>query len=116
MTNGTKLSSSSTRAGSDTLAPAEKVMTGRIMQIIRSRACGFIRATDGQHVFFHVSDLHGTTLDQLTDSLNVKFNLVADAVSGPRAVHVEIDRRTRAKAAPRRAVSATPRRPARKTS
>ena len=67
-------------------------MTGRIAQVVRSRACGFIRASDGQTVFFHASDLLGTTLHTIEDSLAVRFTLVPDAISGPRAVAVEIDR------------------------
>jgi cold shock CspA family protein len=68
-------------------------VTGRVTQVIRSRACGFIRADNGQDVFFHASDLHRMVFDQLQERLTVRFSLVADAVSGPRAVQVQIDRR-----------------------
>jgi cold shock CspA family protein len=80
-------------------------MTGRIAEVVRSRACGFIRAADGQTVFFHASDLLGTTLHAIEDSLAVRFTLVPDPISGPRAVGVQIDRRSR----PGRAASRTPR-------
>jgi len=73
-------------------------MTGRITQVIRSRACGFIRAMDGQEVFFHASELEGVKLDELEHRLAVKFNLIRDAVSGPRAARVRVDRRTASKA------------------
>jgi len=70
-------------------------MTGRIIQVIRSRACGFIRAESGQSVFFHASDLHRVKLADLDDRLAVRFDMVHDAVSGPRATKVQLDRRTR---------------------
>jgi cold shock CspA family protein len=72
-------------------------MTGRVLRVIRGRACGFIRAANGQDVFFHASDLHRLKLDDLEESPAVQFHLVADAVSGPRAIKVRksIDRRAR---------------------
>jgi cold shock CspA family protein len=76
-------------------------MTGRITQVIRSRACGFIRAESGQNVFFHASDLHKVKLADLDDRLVVRFDLVPDAVSGPRAARVQLDRRARRPAAGR---------------
>lgn len=68
-------------------------MTGRITKLIRSRACGFIRAANGQEVFFHASDLHGAKYDDLVDRVSVRFDLIADLVSGPRAARVRLDRR-----------------------
>ena len=59
---------------------AEGGLTGRIAQVVRSRACGFIRAADGQTVFFHASDLLGTTLHAIEDSLAVRFTLVPDPI------------------------------------
>lgn len=63
-------------------------MTGRITQVIRGRACGFIRAADGQNVFFHASELQGIEFSELAEGLAVQFELVPDAVSGPRATRV----------------------------
>jgi len=68
-------------------------MIGCVTQVIRSRACGFIRAENGQHVFFHARDLHHTTFDELEEHQSVQFSFVPDAISGPRAIHVEVDRR-----------------------
>jgi cold shock CspA family protein len=79
-----------------------KRMTGRIIRIVRGRACGFIRTTDGQDVFFHVSDLGQVSLDELGERLVVRFNLVADAISGPRAVQVQVARPAAAPSVPRR--------------
>jgi cold shock CspA family protein len=86
-------------------------MTGRITKVVRSRACGFIRTSDGQDVFFHVSDLGSITLDQLDERLVVQFDLVADAISGPRATQVQIVRPASAGTPlrrPRAARSSTP--------
>jgi len=72
--------------------PQARRMTGRIIKVVRSRACGFIRTSDGQDVFFHVSDLGQVALDELDERLVVQFDLVADAISGPRATQVQIVR------------------------
>ena len=64
-------------------------MIGRVTQVIRSRACGFILAENGQHVFFHARDLHRMVLDELKERQSVRFDLVPDAISGPRAVQVQ---------------------------
>lgn len=70
-------------------------MTGRITEVIRARACGFIRAAGGERVFFHASEVHGTTFDQLREHLTVRFTLVPDAISGPRASGVRLDSRSK---------------------
>jgi cold shock CspA family protein len=67
-------------------------MTGRITRIIRAGSCGFIRASSGQEVFFHKSDLQGTKYDELEAKVNVRFDLVPDPISGPRAVRVRLNR------------------------
>jgi cold shock CspA family protein len=68
-------------------------MTGRIIRLARSRNCGFIRAPKGREIFFHATDVQGAKYDDLEDGLAVKFTLIDDQVSGPRAVEVRIDRR-----------------------
>ena len=75
-------------------------MTGRITQVVRSRACGFIRAADGQDVFFHASELQGSSLHEVEVGAAVQFTLVGDTVSGPRATVVRIVRRRTAKRDP----------------
>jgi cold shock CspA family protein len=70
-------------------------MTGRITKIIRAGGCGFIRAPSGQEVFFHKSDLQGTKYGELDASVDVEFDLVADSISGPRAVRVRLGRQAR---------------------
>jgi cold shock CspA family protein len=73
-------------------------MTGRIAQVVRGRACGFIRAADGQDVFFHSSDLLDASFHEIEVSLVVRFTLIRDPISGPRATGVRIDRREARKA------------------
>ena len=68
-------------------------MTGRIAQVVRGRACGFIRAADGQDVFFHSSDLLDTSFQEIEVSQVVRFALIRDPISGPRATRVRIDKR-----------------------
>ena len=68
-------------------------MTGRITRLARSRNCGFIRAAKGRDIFFHATDVQGAKYDDLEDGLAVKFTLIDDQVSGPRAVQVRLDRR-----------------------
>jgi cold shock protein len=73
-------------------------MTGRVIQVVRSRSCGFIRASDGQDVFFHASELEGVKLDGLEDGERVRFDMIRDAISGPRATRVRPDKPKAAKA------------------
>jgi len=70
-------------------------MTGRITEVIRARACGFIRAAGGERVFFHASEVQGITFDKLQEHLAVRFTLVPDAISGPRAAGVHLDSRVK---------------------
>jgi len=65
---------------------------GRITRLIRGRACGFIRVSAGQDVFFHASDVEGAGFNELEDRVIVRFTLISDAISGPRAVRVRVDR------------------------
>lgn len=62
--------------------------SGRVTQLQRGRLCGVIRARDGQSVFFHRSDLIGLKYNDMVVGTAVRFELVADAISGPRAVRV----------------------------
>jgi cold shock CspA family protein len=51
---------------------------------------GFIRLPDGRAVFFHRSDLRdGTSFNAFAVGDTVRFELLEDRVSGPRAVYVE---------------------------
>jgi cold shock CspA family protein len=51
---------------------------------------GFIRLADNRGVFFHRSDLReGTSFNDFAVGDAVRFELLEDDVSGPRAVQVE---------------------------
>ena len=62
-------------------------MTGTIKRVIRDRGFGFIRAADGQEVFFHRSGLQGLNFDNLKEGETVEFELERGE-KGPRAVKV----------------------------
>jgi cold shock CspA family protein len=57
---------------------------------------GFIRLADGRDIFFHRSDVReGVSFNEFAVGHTVKFGLLEDDVSGPRAVQVERCRRRR---------------------
>jgi cold shock CspA family protein len=62
--------------------------TGRITKLLHGRLCGFIKMNDGREVFFHARDLEGTTYGEMRESGSVRFHLIDDAISGPRASRV----------------------------
>ncbi len=64
--------------------------SGRIIALVLGEGHGFIRLTDGRKVFFHRSDLReGTSFSAFTEGQTVRFELLEDPISGPRALHVE---------------------------
>jgi cold shock CspA family protein len=65
---------------------------GRIVQLSHGRLCGIIRAADGQSVFFHGRDLDGSRYNDLHVGGSVSFELIDDAISGPRAAMVRLTR------------------------
>jgi len=62
-------------------------MSGTVKRVIRERGFGFIRAADGQEVFFHRSGLQGLSFDAIKEGENVEFELERGD-KGPRAVNV----------------------------
>lgn len=73
--------------------PAERRGTpnsGRIVTLMLGQGHGFIRLTSDRKVFFHRSDLcEGTSFHDLAVGNRVTFELLEDAISGPRALRVE---------------------------
>lgn len=70
--------------------------SGTIIRIAVGQSYGFIRLRDRREVFFHRADLRDdTSFNSLRIGELVAFELIVDAISGPRAVH--ISRRTRQK-------------------
>jgi CspA family cold shock protein len=62
-------------------------MQGTIKRVIRDRGFGFIRAADGQEIFFHRSSLQDLNFDGLREGENVEFDRERGE-QGPRAVSV----------------------------
>ena len=66
------------------------VAAGRIVKLVIGQSHGFIRLTGGRDIFFHRADLtEGLAFNALAVGDQVTFELVDDAVSGPRAIRVE---------------------------
>jgi cold shock CspA family protein len=64
--------------------------SGRIVTLMLGQGHGFIRLTSTRQVFFHRSDLcEGTSFHDLAVGNRVTFELLEDAISGPRALRVE---------------------------
>ncbi len=64
--------------------------SGRIATLVVGQGHGFIRLADRRTVFFHRSDLReGTRFGDLTVGDVLRFELLEDPISGPRALHVE---------------------------
>ena len=57
---------------------------GRIKKIIPDRGFGFVRADDGNEVFFHRTELTLVDFDQLEEGQVVEFDII-DSPKGPRA-------------------------------
>ncbi len=74
--------------------------TGEITRLVVGQGHGFIRLPDNRKVFFHRGDLRdGTAFNRLRVGDRVTFQLLDDAVSGPRALQVALkDRRAGARA------------------
>ena len=63
--------------------------SGRIITLMLGQGHGFIRLTSDRKVFFHRSDLcEGTSFHDLAVGNRVTFELLEDAISGPRALRV----------------------------
>jgi|SRR5579872_1114087 len=64
--------------------------SGRIIALVLGQGHGFIRPRNDLKVFFHRSDLcEGTAFQDLAVGDRVTFELLEDAISGPRALRVE---------------------------
>ena len=57
---------------------------GRIKKIIHDRGFGFVRADDGNEVFFHRTELSTVDFDSLQEGQAVTFEVV-NSPKGPRA-------------------------------
>src|ERR1700734_609439 len=64
------------------------VTAGRIKKIIPDRGFGFVRADDGNEVFFHRTELTTVDFDALQEGEQVTFDIV-DSPKGPRARNLQ---------------------------
>jgi len=70
--------------------------TGAILRLVFGQSHGFIRLRDRREVFFHRSDMRDdTTFNSLQIGDVVAFDLIPDTISGPRAIGVTRQTRTR---------------------
>jgi len=66
-------------------------MTGTIKKLVSERHFGFIRAGNGQEVFFHASAVKDTDFESLSAGSAVTFD-VESGEKGPKAVNVRLSR------------------------
>ncbi len=66
-------------------------MKGEIKKLIRDRGFGFIRAEDGNEVFFHQSALEGVEYDSLEEGSKVEFS-VERGPKGARATNMRLEK------------------------
>jgi len=64
------------------------VASGRIKKIIPDRGFGFVRADDGNEVFFHRTELTAVDFDTLQEGESVTFDIV-ESPKGPRARNIQ---------------------------
>jgi len=84
------------RANGPVGVPAGTRTSGTIVRIAVGQGHGFIRVRDRREVFFHRADLEeGTSFNSLQSGDLVRFELIVDVISGPRAVCVTRRRRRR---------------------
>jgi len=62
--------------------------TGKVKRLVQERGFGFITADDGREIFFHRSEVQGTTFETLREGQRVSFE-VEKGQKGPRAVRVQ---------------------------
>ena len=65
-------------------------MTGTIKKLIEDRHFGFIRAANGQDIFFHASAVEGNAFASLTVGQAVRFDL-EHGDKGPKAANVRVE-------------------------
>ena len=64
-------------------------MQGTIKRLVRDRAFGFIRCSDGQEIFFHRTGFQQIAFEDLHEGASVEFD-VERAEKGLRATSVRL--------------------------
>jgi cold shock CspA family protein len=78
------------------VAPSGKSFAGRIVKLLVGQGHGFIRLSNDREIFFHRADVQdGTSFNTLRAGDDVRFELLEDSVSGPRALSVRRRQRVR---------------------
>ena len=62
---------------------------GRIKKIIPDRGFGFVRADDGNEIFFHRTEVTEIDFDSIEEGDTVTFDIV-DSPKGPRARNMQL--------------------------
>jgi cold shock CspA family protein len=70
-------------------------MVGRVKSVQRGQGIGYIRDDNGRDFFFHKADVLDRGYNDLEVGTTVKFDIIEDAVSGARAEHIKIVRKSR---------------------
>ena len=91
----TSSASTKGRARGVTLDQRGRPMMGRVARILHGQGHGFIRAKDSRLLYFHRHDVATGLFNALAVHDRVAFEVIEDALVGPRAVRVN---RTAAKA------------------
>lgn len=65
---------------------------GRIKKIVAEKGFGFISVEGGDELFFHHSELQGSTIEQLQEGQNVSYT-VGQGRKGPCAKSVQVGAR-----------------------
>jgi len=76
------------RAKGEKLEERGQRTTGRIARILYGQSYGIIRTRDRRDVFFHRKDARASLFNSLTVGDHVAFELIEDALTGPRGVRV----------------------------
>jgi cold shock CspA family protein len=71
----------------------DRLMTGRIVGLSYGHGTGFIRAAEGQRVYFHRGDVLGGWFNALEIGDAITFDMVEDRLSGLRALRIRKDSR-----------------------
>ncbi|MBI3090806.1 MAG: cold shock domain-containing protein [Candidatus Tectomicrobia bacterium] len=64
-------------------------MTGVVKKLVRDRGFGFVRAENGEEIFFHSSALPQGSFDTLAEGDELEFQ-VEQGAKGPRASQMSI--------------------------
>ena len=62
---------------------------GKIKRLVADRGFGFLEGEEGQDLFFHHSEVQGSTIEQLQEGQNVSY-AVGQGRKGPCATSIRV--------------------------